>query len=93
MGRGPHKNKKGNTSARVLRKRRIEEATKRSKHHQLEWIDFNHGICTECGMMMHLIPYTTQGKGGWQMKDVWGGDDHGIGGALEEPPCRDGRDR
>ena len=87
--RGPNKiPKKGNTSKRLLRRRRIEEASARSKYHELEWIDFQHGICVNCGIKMHLIEHTAKGKAGWQMKDVWGGNDYGIGGALTEPPCR-----
>jgi hypothetical protein len=86
--RGPGKHNKGTTSQRVQRKRRMDEATKRSKHHQLEWVDFVHGVCADCGIMLHLIQTTMVGKAGWQMKDVWGGDDNGIGGSFNEPPCR-----
>jgi hypothetical protein len=91
--RGPNKLPLRFTPKTVLRRRRVEEASKRSKFHRIEWIDFQHGVCSDCGIMMHLIQTTELGKRGWQMKDVWGGDDNGIGGAFLEPPCRDGRDR
>lgn len=89
--RGPNKiPRKGNTAKSVIKRRRIEEAMKRIKYHRIEWITATKAICGACGIFFNMIQTTELGKPGWLMKDVWGGDENGMGGVFKEPPCSGG---
>jgi len=58
--------------------------------HSWDWFEFRRALCSECGLVLHLIAtlHPRQGKFGRKTIAVWGGNEFGVGGVFEEPECR-----
>jgi hypothetical protein len=63
----------------------------RRSTHDWYWSEIRRAVCQRCGLQLLVKmvrePGAGLGKGGWRGRAVWGGNEHGIGGFLKEPPC------
>ena len=77
----------------------VREEIEKTSVHTLEWQANNLAVCAVCEIRLLLIPRRLAAweggqvgpqkyrAGGWSHKQVWGGNDEGIGGLLKEPHC------